>query len=243
MMLGSGPRDRLLVIDQIKAGLLISIDFRVREEKENVNDEENDKPCLGSSGSYHAFSHRCWIRNRVFYRRRFTTAHVWPGYTVGIAVIVCIIWGFVRPKHARLIDFIYGPAAVVFYLLDLLRSRSKRCIGHSPAGGAMVIVLLFCLVSTVITGLALYGARERRDHCERCMRLRLTSSVLPERGLVFIAVADENGRERRDAADEKESVLKEYHEVLANITLGLVIIHIMAVDLAWSMVTGRKRAE
>lgn len=67
--------------------------------------------------------------------------------------------------------------------------------------------------------------------------------MLPERGLVFIAVADENGRERRDAADEKESVLKEYHEVLANITLGLVIIHIMAVDLAWSMVTGRKRAE
>ncbi len=178
------------------------------------------------------------------------TAHVWAGYTVGIAVMVRIIWGFVGPKHARFIDFLYRPAAVVSYLLDLLRSRSKRYIGHSPAGGAMVIVLLFCLVGTVITGLALYGAQEKAGPLRALYAA--TSSVLPDRGLVVTAAADENARERRDASDEKEGVLKEYHEVPANIALGLVIVHIMAVfwasmvhreNLAWSMVTGRKRAE
>jgi cytochrome b len=165
-------------------------------------------------------------------------------------VTVRIIWGFVGSKHSRFIDFLYGPAAVVSYLLDLLRSRSKRYIGHSPAGGAMVIALLLCLVGTVVTGVALYGAQEKAGPLR--VLYAATSSMLPERGLVVTAAADENSRERRDASNEKEGVLKEYHEVLANITLGLVIIHIMAVfwasmvhreNLAWSMVTGRKRAE
>lgn len=178
------------------------------------------------------------------------TAHVWAGYTVGIAVTVRIIWGFVGPQHARFIDFLYRPAVVVSYLLDLLRFRSKRYIGHSPAGGAMVIALLLCLVCTVVTGLALYGAEEKAGPLRALYAA--TTSVLPERALVLTAAADENRGERRDGTGEKESVLKEYHEVLANITLGLIIIHIMAViwasivhreNLAWSMVTGQKRAE
>ncbi len=178
------------------------------------------------------------------------TAHVWAGYTVGTAVTVRIIWGFVGPKHARFIDFLCRPAAVASYLLDLLRSRSKRYIGHSPAGGAMVIALLLCLVSTVVTGLALFGVQEKAGPLRALYAA--TTSVLPEHGLVVTAAANENGRERRAAADEKGSVLKEYHEFFANITLGLVIIHIVAViwasivhreNLAWSMVTGRKRAE
>jgi cytochrome b len=178
------------------------------------------------------------------------TAHVWAGYTVGIAVTVRIIWGFVGPKHARFIDFLYGPAAVVSYLLDLLRFRSKRYIGHSPAGGAMVIALLLCLVGTVVTGLALYGAEKKAGPLRALYAA--TTSVLPERGLVVTAAADENRRERRGGADEKESVLKGYHEVLANITLGLVIIHILAVlwasiahreNLVGAMITGRKRSD
>jgi len=178
------------------------------------------------------------------------TAHVWAGYTVGIAVTVRIIWGFIGPKHARFMDFLYGPTAVVSYLLELLRFRSKRYIGHSPAGGAMVIALLLCLVGTVVTGLALYGAEKKAGPLRALYAA--TTLVLPERGIVVAAAADEKRTERRNGADEKKAALKEYHEVLANITLGLVIIHIMAViwasiahreNLAWSMVTGRKRAD
>jgi cytochrome b len=178
------------------------------------------------------------------------TVHVWAGYTVGIAVAVRIAWGFAGPRHARFTDFLYRPATVLSYLLELLRFRSKRYIGHSPGGGAMAIVLLLCLVGTVVTGLAVYGAEKKAGPLRALYAA--TTLVLPERDLVVSASADEDRRERRNGADKKESVLKEYHEVLANITLGLVIIHIMAViwasiahreNLAWSMVTGRKRAD
>ena len=79
--------------------------------------------------------------------------HVWAGYVVGVLVVARIIWGFVGTPHARFSDFIYAPGTALYYVLNLLRFRGARYLGHSPGGGYMVVALLVFLAATVATGL------------------------------------------------------------------------------------------
>jgi cytochrome b len=62
-----------------------------------------------------------------------------------------LIWGFVGWEHARFADFAHGPAQAARYVLALIFFRAKDYVGHSPAGGWMVIALLICLTGTVLT--------------------------------------------------------------------------------------------
>ena len=87
--------------------------------------------------------------------------HVWGGYVVGVLVVLRVVWGFVGSRHARFSDFVRSPIVALAYFRDLLYSRARRYVGHSPAGGAMVIALLVCLAATVATGLIAYGEESK----------------------------------------------------------------------------------
>jgi len=131
--------------------------------------------------------------------------HVLAGYTVLGLVIVRVVWGFVGSRHARFSDFMYAPAVVLRDLGDVLRFRAKRYLGHSPGGGVMVVALLIMLLATTVSGLMVYGVDEQAGPLASVMA---------------------------GVSKEAEDTLEEVHETLANVTLALVVLHVIGVAIA-----------
>jgi len=181
------------------------------------------------------------------------TLHVWAGYLVGALVVLRLLWGFVGPKHARFTDFVYGPRKVMVYLGKLASFRAPRHLGHSPAGGAMALVLWFGLIAVVWSGLEYYAVEEGKGPL--AARDPNPVVLLESAGLVAAARAseDEEAEEQGKESDSRGgSVWGEIHELLSNLVMVLVVLHLFGValsslvhreNLVRAMIHGRKRAE
>ena len=86
------------------------------------------------------------------------TVHVWAGYLIFGLLLFRLVWGFIGNDYARFSNFLCSPVKSVIYVKDVAALKAKRYLGHNPAGAAMIMLLLFSLLMTSITGFAVYGA-------------------------------------------------------------------------------------
>ena len=86
--------------------------------------------------------------------------HIYTGYAVLGLIAFRIMWGFIGSEHARFSDFIFGPGKVIQYLGSLLGGKPQRYLGHNPAGGYMVLLMLVVLLAVTITGVKVYGLED-----------------------------------------------------------------------------------
>ncbi len=98
----------------------------------------------------------------------------------------------------------------------------------------MVIALLACLAATVGTGLLSYGEQGKG----------------PLAGLATVAPSPRTAENRAERQETEESLAGELHDTLANLTLVLVVFHVLGVGLASfahrenlvsAMIDGKKR--
>jgi cytochrome b len=185
-----------------------------------------------------------WVLVIAFATAYFTEGeprgvHTVAGYVIAAYVLARIVWGFVGPGYARFANFVGSPVGAVLYLLDLVRRRAPRHLGHSPAGGLMVLLLLASLAATTAAGLMLYAVHDGAGPLAGLVAGPATKG----------AAAGGHGEHEESP---REELWEELHEVLANFTLALVILHVAGVLVAsWAhrenlpraMVTGKKRAE
>jgi len=152
----------------------------------------------------------------------FLTIHSWAGYLILALLFIRFIWGFVGTRYARFSDFFYRPEEIVQFLKDTMQLRARRYLGHNPAGGAMVFLLMFSLLMVTVSGVLLLGAEEQAGPLAHWF----TQSES------FWAGA-----------------LEEVHEFFANFTLFLVFVHVAGVvveslihkeNLVSAMVSGFK---
>ena len=135
--------------------------------------------------------------------------HELAGYTVAGLVLFRIIWGLAGTRYARFSQFVRSPGKVIEYLKAMRSGQEVRHIGHNPAGGMMVLVLMGSLLLLTLSGW-------------------LGPDIL-----------------------WGESWIEEFHELMGNLLLMLVALHLGGVILASlrhreslvkAMLTGRKRA-
>lgn len=154
----------------------------------------------------------------------YMTLHEWAGYTILALLGIRLVWGVVGTRYARFSNFIYRPKEITGFVKDTLALKAKRYIGHNPAGGAMVILLILSLLITGLTGMSVLAIEEQQGP--------------------FVSLMSGMG-------EFWEDVFEEVHEFFANFTLFLVVVHIAGVlveslihgeNLIRSMINGRKRA-
>jgi len=152
------------------------------------------------------------------------TLHSYAGYTIIGLLLTRLIWGFIGTTHARFSDFVRSPHEALNYLKETATFRAKRYLGHNPAGGLMIIALLLSLLLTTLTGLGAYGV---------------------EGGGPLANLLSGMGHFGKEAFEE-------VHEVFANFSLFLVVIHVAGVilgsishgeNLIRAMFTGTKQAD
>ena len=177
-----------------------------------------------------------WLLVLAFFVAYFTedevlSIHVWAGYAVGIIVLTRVVWGFFGTSHARFRDFLYRPSTILSYFGNLLRGRGQRYLGHSPAGGVMVMVMLLALAAITWTGMMVYAYDQQAG---------------PLAGFVASDIASMT----ESAFEAREEFWEETHEFFVNLTLLFVVLHVAGVALASfvhkenlvsAMLSGKKR--
>jgi len=154
----------------------------------------------------------------------YITIHSWSGYTILSLLTIRIFWGFVGTKHALFSDFVFSKTKIIQFIKNTLSFKAKRYLGHNPAGGAMVILLMISLLITACSGLIIFAIEENQGP------------------LVFLF-----SNVNSFGADIAENL----HEFFADFTLFLIFVHIFGViveslihkeNLIKSMFTGNKKA-
>ena len=137
-----------------------------------------------------------------FTEEDFLAIHSWAGYLILVLLCIRFAWGFIGTRYARFSDFAYSPKNIIQFLKDTLSLNARRYLGHNPAGGAMVFLLMFSLLITAASGVILLGAEEQAG-----------------------PVAHWFAQPESKWAD----ILEEVHEFFASFALFLVLVHVAGV--------------
>lgn len=143
------------------------------------------------------------------------------GIVMLMLVLFRILWGIFGSSTARFANFVVGPKRILAYARSIFIKDGDEPVGHNPIGAWSVVALLLSLALQVGLGLIAQDV----DGIESGPLSHLVSY------------------ETSDAA-------REWHELVFNVILGLVALHLFAIlfyvfgkkqNLVTPMITGRKR--
>jgi cytochrome b len=133
------------------------------------------------------------------WRLNWIVWHGWIGDLVLALVLFRLLWGFFGSETARFSHFLARPEIVFQHLKYVFLREPDRQVGHNPAGGWMVLLLLALLLAEALTGI--YVANDIAD-------------VGPLTAVVPAAAAD--------AIDAS-------HAIIWDVLLAVIALHVLAI--------------
>lgn len=94
-----------------------------------------------------------WLTSDI---EAFDWLHKTAGSVVVGVAFFRVVWGFLGTRYARFSNFVVGWATLKHYLLSLLTFKPAHYIGHNPAGGWAILLLLCLAILTGLSGWATY---------------------------------------------------------------------------------------
>jgi cytochrome b len=95
------------------------------------------------------------------WRLNWMVLHGWAGDAVLTLLLFRLLWGFFGSETARFSTFLSSPRMAIQHLKHAFRREPDHQLGHNPAGGWMVLLLLALLLVETLSGL--YVANDIAD--------------------------------------------------------------------------------
>lgn len=87
---------------------------------------------------------------------RYRDIHVALGYLMFGLLLFRLVWGFAGTAYARFGSFLFSPAQVVAYVRSLFSPQPQHYVGHNPAGGVAIFLLIALGLLIAVSGVGLY---------------------------------------------------------------------------------------
>jgi cytochrome b len=84
---------------------------------------------------------------------RLIELHEIFGHCLIALLVFRVLWGLIGSSTARFTHFLVHPVAALSYLKQSLRLQTHHQIGHNPAGGWMIIVMMLVIGFQLVSGL------------------------------------------------------------------------------------------
>lgn len=182
----------------------------------------------------------------------FKPLHIRSGYFIASLLSARIIWGFVGTKYARFKDFLYGPRTIYDYLKSLVKGNPEHYLGHNPAGGLMIVVMLITLSIIVFTGLKMIALEGKGPLAGTDISTLRAAYADEDEDDDEMYRDDRHDKSGRDQKEQKDGLLKQVHELMTSFLILLAIVHVAGVitsswihkeNLVMGMITGKKKKQ
>jgi len=153
---------------------------------------------------------------------RYTDLHVFAGYLLVALLLFRLVWGVIGGRYSRFTQFVTGPSLVIKHLRHMTDHHYNHGLGHNPAGAISVLLLLLLILLVSATGMVVLGGEEG-------------FGLLA--GQITVAEGDK---------------IHYWHNLLAEILMGLVVLHVAGVflmslmqreNLPMAMINGGKEGD